>query len=161
MLSRRSFVSVCAAGVATVAYPIRMAFARTTAHDCASDSSGERANDSAGGMVHVSRQKTPHPKPRTGITGANVLTAAQLADHEKLIPLFDSVRKIPQIIDGIRCNCGCGHPPEMYSLLSCYEGEAMARECAVCQGQGKLAARLHSEGKSLAEIRIALDAKFG
>lgn len=48
----------------------------------------------------------------------------------------------------------------MYSLLSCFEGEAMAQECAVCQGQAKLAARLHSEGKTLAEIRVAVDAKF-
>lgn len=112
-------------------------------------------------MMPASHQKTPHPKPRPGITGAKVLTAAQLKDHPKLVPLFDSVRKIPQIIDGIRCNCSCGQPPRMYSLLSCYEGDAMAQECAVCQGQGKLAARLHAEGKTLAEIRGAVDAKFG
>lgn len=138
MLSRRAFFSTCAAGVLAAAPRVRSAFART-----------------------FERQKSPHPKPRAGITGAKVLTAAQLKEHPKLIPLFDSVRKIPQIIDGIRCNCGCGHPPEMYSLLSCYEGDAMALECAVCQGQGKLAARLHSEGKTLDEIRQALDAKFG
>ena len=90
-----------------------------------------------------------------------MLTAAQLKEHTKLVPLFDSVRKIPQIIDGIRCNCGSGHPPAMYSLLSCYEGDAMAVECAVCHRQGRLAARLHAEGKTLAEIRAAVDAKFG
>jgi len=149
MLSRREFVSACAACVATAAYPIRLAFARTTSHHC------------AGGMMHASHQKTPHPKPRPGMTGAKVLTAAQLKDHPKLVQLFDSVRKIPQIADGIRCNCGCGQPPQMYSLLSCYEGDAMAQECIVCQGQGKLAARLHAEGKTLAEIRVAVDAKFG
>ncbi|MEO7361051.1 MAG: hypothetical protein ABI120_12025 [Gemmatimonadaceae bacterium] len=90
-----------------------------------------------------------------------MLTAAKLSAHPALIPLFDAVRKIPQIMDGIRCNCLCGNPPVMYSLLSCYEGDAMAQECAVCQGQGKLAVRLHSEGKTLAEIRVAVDAKFG
>ena len=74
--------------------------------------------------------------------------------------LFDSVRKIPEVVDGIRCNCGCTNPPEFYSLLSCYEGHGMARDCHICQGQGRLAVRLHREGKSLDDIRTAIDAKF-
>ena len=104
---------------------------------------------------------SPHPTPRPGITGAKVLTKQQLADHPKLIPLFDSVREVPQIIDGIHCNCGCTNPPTFYSLLSCYEGKGMARDCYICQGQARLAVRLHKEGKSLDEIRAAVDAKFG
>ena len=142
MLSRRAFVSACAGGVVTAAYPIRVALS----HACA---------------PVPAPQRTPHPKPRAGSTGAKVWKAAQLKDHAKLIPLFASVRKIPHIVDGIRCNCLCAHPPGMYSLLSCYEGDAMAIDCAVCQGQGRLAARLHAEGKSLADIRVAIDAKFG
>ena len=138
MLSRRAFASACVVGFATAVYPVRVAFSHAHA-----------------------LQRTPHPKPRPGVNGAKVLKASQLKEHPKLVPLFDSVRKIPQIIDGIRCNCACGHPPEMYSLLSCYEGDAMAVECAVCQGQGRLAARLYSEGKTLSEIRAAVDAKFG
>ncbi|MEO5589350.1 MAG: PCYCGC motif-containing (lipo)protein [Gemmatimonadaceae bacterium] len=102
-----------------------------------------------------------HPAPRRGITGAKVLASGQLADKPKLIPLFDSVREIPQIVDGIRCNCGCTNPPEFRSLLSCFEGKGMARDCAVCQGQAKLAYRLHKEGKTLDQIRSAIDAKFG
>ncbi len=51
------------------------------------------------------------------------------------------------------------NPPEFYSLLSCYEGKGMARDCIVCQG--RLAVRLHKEGKSLDQIRAAIDAKFG
>ncbi len=102
----------------------------------------------------------PHPRPRPGITGANVLGAKQLADKPKLVPLFDSVRAIPEVIDGIRCNCGCTNPPKFYSLLSCYEGQGMARDCAICQGQARLVVRLHKEGKSLDEIRASIDAKF-
>jgi hypothetical protein len=104
---------------------------------------------------------TPHPKPRAGITGANVLTKADLKDKPELVALYDGIRLIPQIADGIRCNCGCGNPPVLYSLLSCYEKSGMARECVVCQGQGKLAVRLHKEGKTLDQIRAAIDAKFG
>ena len=104
----------------------------------------------------------PHPTPRPGITGAKVLTRDQLAGTPKLVSLFDSVREMPDVIDGIRCNCGCSHYDGFYSLLSCYEGrDAMARECAVCQGQGRLAVRLHKAGKTLDEIRAAVDAKFG
>ena len=40
-------------------------------------------------------------------------------------------------------------------------GRARAKECAICQGQGRLAVRLHKTGKSLDEIRAAVDAKFG
>ena len=88
-----------------------------------------------------------------------VISCGQFFDI-KLIALFDEVRKIPQVLDGIRCNCGCPNPPELRSLLSCYEGKGMARDCVICQGQARLAVRLHKEGKSLDEIRRAIDAKF-
>ena len=101
-----------------------------------------------------------HPTPRPGITGKNVLTAKDLKKTPKLIPLFDSVRDIPQIVDGIHCHCGCTDGTEFYSLLSCYELRGMARDCAICQGQGRLVVRLHSEGKTLDQIRAAIDAKF-
>lgn len=107
------------------------------------------------------RRSGPHPTPRPKITGAKVLTAEQLKDTPHLIPLFDSVRERPEIMDGIRCNCGCAGQPGFYSLLSCYEGDGMARLCPICQGQGRLSARLHKEGKTLAEIRVAIDAQFG
>lgn len=104
----------------------------------------------------------PHPTPRAGITGVNVRTKEQLAGTPQLVELFDSVRAFPGVIDGIRCNCGCADLVGFYSLLSCYEGkEAMARDCAICQGQGRLAVRLHKAGESLDAIRVAVDAKFG
>ena len=102
-----------------------------------------------------------HPTPRPGITADKVLSRGELARTPKLIALFDAVRAIPEVVDGIRCNCGCASMPGFYSLLSCYEADGMARDCRVCQGQGRLAARLHGEGKSLEEIRASIDAKFG
>jgi len=134
--SRRHFLGACSVAVVGMFLPAESAF----------------ANRRRGG---------PHPTPRPGITGEKVLTKEQLASKPKLIPLFDSVREIPEVIDGIHCNCGCTNPPEFYSLLSCYEGKGMARECGICQGQGRLAVRLHKEGKTLDEIRAAIDAKFG
>jgi uncharacterized protein with PCYCGC motif len=113
--------------------------------------------------LHAQRERAPgsHPDPRPGITGAKVATAEQLHDAPALIPVFDSVRAMPEIADGIRCHCGCADSPGYRSLLSCYEGsDAMARECHTCQGQAKLAARLHQSGKSLDDIRAAIDAKY-
>jgi hypothetical protein len=111
--------------------------------------------------LRAARAADGHPTPRSGITGAKVLTKDDLKETPDFIPLFDSVREIPQIVDGIRCNCGCAELPGKYSLLSCYEGDGMARFCHICQGQARLTARLHQAGKSLHEIRSAIDAQFG
>lgn len=102
-----------------------------------------------------------HPTPRPGITAAKVLTKDQLGDHKDAAPVFDLVREIPEIVDGIRCQCGCSALEGKYSLLSCYEGDGMAAHCQICQGEGRLAHRLHKQGKTLDEIRAAIDAKFG
>ncbi len=108
----------------------------------------------------ASRILPAHPTPRPGITGAHVLTAAQLTTVPQLVELFDGVRAIPAIADGIRCHCGCAELPGFYSLLSCYEGDGMAKICPICQGEGRVTIRLHKQGKSLDEIRRALDAQF-
>ena len=103
----------------------------------------------------------PHPDPRPGITGDKVLTAEQLAGDTDMIELFGMIREIPEVADGIRCQCGCSDPPTFYSLLSCYEGEGMAKFCEICQGQGRLAYRLHKAGQTLDQIRAGIDARFG
>jgi hypothetical protein len=52
--------------------------------------------------------------------------------------------------------------PGYYSLLTCFEGpNAMALSCPICPGEGRMAARLRKAGKSLDDIRAALDAKYG
>src|SRR6478672_7154474 len=111
--------------------------------------------------VPRARKIASHPKPRPGITGAKVIPAEQLAKYAHLIPLFDGIRAVPQIADGIRCNCGCAELPGFYSLLSCYEGDGMAKICPICQGEGRVVVRMAKEGKSLDEIRAAVDAQFG
>jgi hypothetical protein len=102
----------------------------------------------------------PHPEPRPGITAARVLNADQVENSE-IRKIFDKVREIPQVVDGIRCHCGCADLEGFYSLLSCYEGKGMAQHCVVCQGQATLAHELHAKGWSLNGIRTAIDAKFG
>ncbi|HSR14890.1 MAG TPA: PCYCGC motif-containing (lipo)protein [Gemmatimonadales bacterium] len=106
------------------------------------------------------RRGPKHPDPRPGITAAKVLADGQVHNPEAL-PMFAMVREIPEVMDGIRCNCGCAELPGFYSLLSCYEESGMAQACVICQGQAALAYRLHKEGWSLNGIRASIDAKFG
>ena len=103
----------------------------------------------------------PHPEPRPGITAEKVLTNEELGSWVVAIPAFEAVRQIPQIADGIRCSCGCADTPGFRSLLSCYESQGMARSCEICQGEGLMAFRLFTDGKTLDEIRAAMDARFG
>ena len=105
-------------------------------------------------------RKGPHPTPRPGIDASRVLTPEALRETPKAITAFNEVRTIPQIVDGIRCHCGCATVAGFYSLLSCYEGDGMARTCDVCQGQGRMAFRLHRAGKSLDDIRAAIDDRY-
>ena len=107
-----------------------------------------------------SRPAGPHPEPRPGITAAKVLKPEQIEDAE-VRAIFDQVREIPQVVDGIRCQCGCAGIEGYYSLLSCYEAPGMAQACLICQGQGRLAYRLHQTGWSLNGIRAAVDTQYG
>src|SRR5256885_13522358 len=73
----------------------------------------------------------PHPEPRAGITAARVLPDAKLTD-KSAAPVYAMVRRIPQVVDGIRCSCGCADLEGFYSLLSCYEAGGMAQQCVIC-----------------------------
>jgi hypothetical protein len=106
----------------------------------------------------------PHPEPRKNYKPTKVLTAEELDGDKELIELFDGVREHSTVIDGIRCHCGCAGTEGMYSLLSCYERDnpmqAMSKWCPICQGQGRLTIRLAKQGKTLDEIRKAIDARY-
>ena len=110
----------------------------------------------------ATRRFTVHPTPRRGITAARVLKANQLAGVDpEVVRIFDMVREIPQVVDGIYCHCGCAELDGNYSLLSCYEADGMAQACLICQGEGRMAFELHRKGKNLDEIRVAIDRNFG
>ena len=110
----------------------------------------------SGGVVG----SAPHPTPRAGIDASKVLKREQLTEHPSAEPVFAMVRKIPHVVDGIRCQCGCADLPEFYSLLSCFEADGMAQHCVICRGEASLAFRMHEQGKSLDQIRAAIDKQF-
>jgi hypothetical protein len=113
------------------------------------------------GGLHALLADGEHPEPRPGIDGSKVLPAAALVGAPDLIRIYDGVREIPHIADGIRCYCGCANLQGYRSLLTCFEEGGMARHCEICQSQGSLAHSRWKEGQSLAQIRRATDARFG
>lgn len=141
--SRREFVLLCSGAILSLA----------------TGSQPTRARRPASCHHHV--RHVVHPEPRPGITAARVLPREKLTDHPDAVTAFEQVRQIPQIVDGIGCHCGCASRAGFYSLLSCYEGEGMAMMCEICQGQGRLAFRLHQAGKTLDQIRAGIDARYG
>lgn len=138
---RRAFLArlVSIGGALAVARPLELA------------ALGARWNDAAS----PGPASPKHPDPRPGIDASRVLPAGDVP--AELTELFDHVREIPQVVDGIRCQCGCAELDGMYSLLSCYEESGMALHCHICQGEAALAYRLHGEGRTLDEIRVAID----
>lgn len=103
-----------------------------------------------------------HPDPRPGIDGSKVMTREELsAFPDSVQAVYDMVRKIPHIADGIGCTCGCSALPGYRSLLTCFHASGMASGCAICQAQGRLAYQRFREGQTLDQIRRATDARFG
>ncbi len=75
----------------------------------------------------------------------------------------------PDVIGWMPCNCGCGADGHR-SNLDCFfdrreSGEITFQEhgsfCDICVETSNLAAKLLDEGKSMAEIRAAVDTTFG
>ncbi len=112
-----------------------------------------------GGARRVPRWATKHPDPRPGITAEHVLADAKVdAKHRDA---YDAAREIPEILDGIYCHCDCADRHSNFrSLLSCYETD-MPMSCGVCAGEARTALRLYKRGKTLDEIRAAIDKRYG
>ena len=137
--SRRAFIAAAAVSLALVLLPRRAA--------------------ATAGIAATGK----HPDPRQGVDASRMPSAEVVAKHgDGAVAAFAEARQIPAVLDGIRCNCGCADADGMRSLLSCYEGpDAMALDCHICQGQGRLAFKLKEQGRSLDEIRVAVDKRYG
>lgn len=124
---------------------------------------GDAISPARAALAATPHRDGKHPDPRPGIDASRMPPDDKVREHgDNALAAFAEARQIPEILDGIRCNCGCADEPGMRSLLTCYEGDdAMALHCHVCQGQARLAYKLHQRGRTLARIRAAVDARFG
>ena len=106
------------------------------------------------------RKPFPHPDPRPGITGANVLPPEQLPDRKRVREAFEAARRNPDIFDGVYCVCDCAEEMGHRSLLACFESR-QPTGCWGCQEQAEFMSRWIRDGKTLTEVRKAVDEKWG
>lgn len=101
-----------------------------------------------------------HPEPREGITGERVLSAEALgkfARRSKVMDCYDGARAHPAIFDGVACACSCGgRRAEHRSLLVCFE-TMQATGCGACTEEAEVVLKAVGQGKSLADVRLAVD----
>jgi hypothetical protein len=72
---------------------------------------------------------------------------------------YEAARTHPEIFDGLYCACECDKSMGHRSLLSCFESR-QAIGCMACREEAELVGRLAKDGKTLAEIRHAVDLEF-
>ena len=112
--------------------------------------------------VLAAGRRTEHPDPRPGIDASGVLGPDALgAFGPDVRAVYDQIREMPRIADGLGCSCGCALLPGYRSLLTCFHAGGMAMGCQICQGTARMAHRRWKEGRTLQEIRQALDARYG
>jgi hypothetical protein len=111
-----------------------------------------------GARRHTPKAKNHHPAARPGVTGAKVLSGRAVPSRAR--EPYTIAARIPTVLDALYCHCDCHERDDKRSLLACFEDD-MATTCGICQGQARMAGELHAEGKSLAEIRAAIDRRWG
>lgn len=138
MIARRVFV-LQAAGLVALLGTDRAAFAR---------------------VLKTRHSALPHPEPRPGITGDSVLAESEIGGRKRVREAYAAARAHPEVFDGVYCPCGCDKTMSHRSLLSCFESR-QAIGCMACREEAELVARLARDGKTLDEIRLAVDEEFG
>jgi len=101
-----------------------------------------------------------HPDPRPGITGDHVLAEADLPVKKAVRQAYANARAYPEFFDGVYCVCDCRESLKHRSLLSCFESK-QPTGCMACQEEAELIARLAKDGKTLQDVRAAIDKKWG
>jgi len=100
-----------------------------------------------------------HPEPRAAVTADAVQDATRYAEVPPIAEIYAMAKQIPQVLDGLYCHCECSKHSGHRSLLTCFESDHGAA-CDVCLEEAAIAYQMHSEGRSLDEIRSAIDARF-
>jgi hypothetical protein len=117
-----------------------------------------RAQDHAHHHGQAAKAHGHHPAPREGITGQGVLSSEVVPSGAR--DAYTIAARIPFILDALYCHCDCHERDELRSLLECFENR-MATTCGICQNEARMAGEMHADGKSLEEIRKAIDDRYG
>ena len=102
----------------------------------------------------------PDPRPDAQALAMTVRQVSEFAGNPDAAEAYDIARQIPQALDGLYCHCHCKESMRHRSLLTCFQSEH-ASQCDICMGEARLAFQMLQQGKSLAEIRVAVDKQYG
>ena len=105
------------------------------------------------------RPRLVHPEPRPGITAENVLAESEVGERRRVREAYAAARAHPELFDGVYCACECDKSMGHRSLLSCFESR-QAIGCTACREEAELVGRLARDGKTLDEIRRAVDKEY-
>jgi hypothetical protein len=111
------------------------------------------------GLVATRSANAHHPTPRAGLTAADVESPLRYAGYPRIAEVYEMAAQIPHVLDGLYCHCDCSKHSDHRSLLTCFQDEHGAA-CDVCLTEAALAYRMIGEGKSLKQIRRAVDALY-
>ena len=101
-----------------------------------------------------------HPHPRAGITAQQVLPNAFVPRTPGSTEAYAAARQAAATLDGVYCHCDCSKHAAHRSLLTCFESTHGAY-CDICMGEAVIAAQMSGQGRSLEQIRAAIDRQFG
>lgn len=106
--------------------------------------------------------RSADPQPRDGSAYVRRETKVSLSPAlfvGKTETAYRVAEQIPDVIDHLYCYCECDKHSGHRSLLSCFT-DNHAANCDICQDEALDAAALMKQGKSMAEIRSTIDAKY-
>lgn len=101
-----------------------------------------------------------HPEPRANAQAHHVVPQERYTDYPRIAQVYAQAAEIKEVLDGIYCYCECSKHSGHYSLLECFETDHGAA-CDVCLSEAALAYRMHQDGKTLDQIRDAVDGLYG
>jgi hypothetical protein len=101
-----------------------------------------------------------HPAARPGITAVKVMPASFVPRTPGSAEAYAAARMHAATLDGVYCHCDCSKHAGHRSLLTCFEGEHGAY-CDICMGEAMVASGMADQGRSLEQIRTAIDRQFG
>jgi hypothetical protein len=100
-----------------------------------------------------------HPEPRARITAELVVPSSRYSSEPEIARVYGMAARIPNVLDGLYCHCDCSKHADHRSLLTCFESDHGSM-CDICLGEAELAYNMTQQGKSLEDIRTAIDARF-
>jgi hypothetical protein len=114
------------------------------------------------GVVSLTRPAggSTHPDPRAGVTAEKVLPDFAIPRNPGAMDAYAAARRAAATLDGVYCHCDCSKHSGHRSLLTCFESDHGAF-CDICMGEAMLANGMAQQGKSLTDIRAAIDRQFG